>query len=45
MLEFYSKNGLDGLILKCDIRKFFYQIDHEVVKDIVDYYFMDEYEV
>lgn len=43
MLEFYNQHGLDGWILKCDITKFFYQIDHEVLKDIVDYYFDDEY--
>lgn len=43
MLIFYSQHGLDGWILKCDIRKFFYQIDHDVLKDIVDYYFTDEY--
>lgn len=43
MLEFYRKHGLDGWILKCDIKKFFYQIDHEILKDIVDYHFPDEY--
>lgn len=43
MLAFYSRHGLDGWILKCDIRKFFYWIDHGIVKDIVDYYFPDEY--
>ena len=43
MLKFYNMHGLDGWILKCDIRKFFYRIDHEVLKDIVDYYFTDEY--
>lgn len=43
MLEFYEEHGLDGWILKCDITKFFYQIGHEVLKDIVDYYFDDEY--
>lgn len=43
MLEFYKEHGLDGWILKCDITKFFYQIDHEVLKDIVDYYFSDDY--
>lgn len=43
MLTFYKRHGLDGWILKCDIRKFFYRIDHEVLKDIVDYYFPDEY--
>ncbi len=43
MLEHYSKNGIDGWILKCDVTKFFYQIDHEIMKDIVDYYFPDDY--
>lgn len=43
MLEFYREHGLDGWILKCDITKFFYQIDHEILKDIVDYYFTDDY--
>ena len=43
MLEYYQRHGLDGWILKCDITKFFYQIDHEVLKDIVDYHFGDEY--
>lgn len=43
MLNFYKVHGLNGWILKCDISKFFYQIDHEILKDIVDYYFEDEY--
>lgn len=43
MLEFYSRHGVDGWILKCDITKFFYRIDHEILKNIVDYYFPDEY--
>lgn len=43
MLDFYKVNGLNGWILKCDIKKFFYQIDHEILKDIVDYHFPDEY--
>lgn len=43
MLLFYNQHGLDGWILKCDITKFFYQIDHEILKNIVDYYFPDEY--
>lgn len=43
MMSFYNKHGLDGWILKCDITKFFYQIDHETLKDIVDYHFGDEY--
>lgn len=43
MLDFYGEHGLNGWILKCDITKFFYQIDHEVLKDIVDYHFPNEY--
>ena len=45
METFYETHGINGWILKCDISKFFYQIDHEVLKDIVDYYFGDEYVV
>ena len=43
MIDFYEEHGLDGWILKCDIKKFFYQIDHEILKRIVDYHFSDEY--
>lgn len=43
MLQFYEENGLDGWFLKCDIRKFFYEIDHEILKDVVDYHFTDYY--
>lgn len=43
MLNHYKENGIDGWILKCDITKFFYSIDHEILKDIVDYYFNDDY--
>lgn len=43
MLNFYKTHELNGWILKCDITKFFYQIDHEILKDIVDYHFQDEY--
>lgn len=32
----------DGYILKGDITKFFYSIDHERLKDIIDYYFTDK---
>lgn len=45
MLKFYGMHGTDGWILKCDITKFFYQIDHEILKDIVDYHFQDDYSV
>lgn len=43
MESHYYYHGIDGWILKCDITKFFYQIDHEILKDIVDYHFPDEY--
>ena len=39
MREFYKRYGIDGYILKCDISKFFYNISHEQLKDIVEYYF------
>jgi len=39
MLQFYSRYGMEGYILKCDIRKFFYSISHEQLKDIVHYHF------
>ena len=43
MLDFYKQRDLNGWFLKCDISKFFYQIDHEILKDIVDYHFEDDY--
>ncbi len=39
MRSFYKLYGCDGYILKCDISKFFYNISHEQLKDIVEYYF------
>lgn len=45
MLSYYHKNGLEGWILKCDISKYFYSIDHEKLKDIIDYYFSEPYVV
>jgi hypothetical protein len=39
MKEFYKKYGHDGYILKCDISKFFYNISHEQMKEIIEYYF------
>lgn len=41
MFDFYNEHGEDGYILKCDIRKFFYSIDHKVLKDIVKYHVCD----
>ena len=43
MESFYQRHDIDGWILKCDIRHFFYEIDHEILKDIVDYFFPDPY--
>ena len=43
MLDFYQIHGTEGWILKCDISKFFYSIDHEILKGIIDRYFPDEY--
>ena len=41
MQEFYRKYGSAGYILKCDIKKFFYNIQHEPLKDIIRYWFSD----
>ncbi len=30
--KFYNKHGADGYFLKCDIRKFFDNIDHDILK-------------
>ena len=35
----------DGWIVKCDIHKYFYIIDHEIMKDVLDYYFDDDFTV
>lgn len=39
MKEFYDTYGMNGYILKCDITKFFYNISHEKLKEIVSYHF------
>lgn len=39
MKSFYSRYGKNGYILKCDISKFFYNIPHKQLKDIVNYHF------
>ena len=41
LLSFYEQYGCDGYILKCDITKFFYSIDHDVMKSKVKKYFDD----
>ena len=42
MQEFYKVYGFNGYILKCDISKFFYNISHKQLKDIVEYHFSDK---
>ena len=39
MQQFHERYGYGGYILKCDIRKFFYNIAHDQMKDIVSYHF------
>lgn len=39
MLQFYRRYGHAGYILKCDITKFFYNISHDQLKEIVSYHF------
>lgn len=39
---FYVEHGLNGYILKCDISKFFYSIDHEKMKRVIAQHFDDE---
>lgn len=39
MKEFWLRYRQDGYILKCDISKFFYNISHKQLKDIVEYHF------
>lgn len=41
MQQFYERYGFEGYILKCDIAKFFYNISHKQLKDIVHYHFSD----
>lgn len=42
MSSFYRQFGLNGYILKCDIRKFFYSIEHEKMKQCIRHYIPDE---
>ena len=39
MQQFHRKYGFAGYILKCDITKFFYNISHDPLKDMVNYHF------
>ena len=41
MRDFYKKYRREGYILKCDISKFFYNISHEPMKEMIHCYFRD----
>ena len=42
LLSFYNEHGTNGYILKCDISKFFYSIDHDLMKKAIRKYFKDD---
>lgn len=42
MLNFYSEYGNGGYILKADVTKFFYTIDHSIIKSIIRKHFDDK---
>ena len=42
MRNFYNEYGNDGYILKADVTKFFYTIDHDIAKAIIRKHFDDE---
>ncbi len=42
MLNFYREYGNNGYILKADVTKFFYTIDHRILKQIIRKHFDDE---
>lgn len=42
MQDFYNQYGFNGYILKADVTKFFYTIDHNILKSILRKYFDDE---
>lgn len=42
MAEFYQQHGMNGYILKADVTKFFYTIDHDILKGVIRRYFDDE---
>ena len=43
MQNFYNEYGMNGYILKADVTKFFYTIDHNILKQIIRQYFADNY--
>ncbi len=42
MLSFYQEHGMNGYILKADVTKFYYTIDHKFMKSLLRKYFDDE---
>ncbi len=42
LLEFHNQYGYNGYILKCDITKFFYSINHYEMKKYIRKYFSDK---
>ena len=42
MRDYYKSNGAEGYFLKCDVRKFFDNIDHEILKKKLRKVFTDE---
>lgn len=42
MLDFYRQYKMDGYILKADITRFFYTIDHDVLKSVIRQFFTNE---
>lgn len=42
ILSFYQENGMNGFILKADVTKFYYTIDHTYMKSLLRKYFDDE---
>ena len=42
MQSFYNNYGMDGYILKADVTKFFYTIDHIILKQIIRKHFTDD---
>lgn len=41
MQSFYNEHGMNGYILKADVTKFFYTIDHTILKQIIRKHFTD----
>lgn len=42
MMNFHQQYGMNGYILKADVTKFFYTIDHDILKEMLRKYFTDD---